>query len=343
MTTDPAPSILSRMVGRRPEAAAPGGAVAAGPLRALVTALRRVGEATSALDIDITERKAVVAEGEAALEGLHAQSLCFLIDPPGLDPHAPPEAEVLSRVTGVVVLEPKMVDALIEVQTLGRVDGPGREPRRPTRIDAALAQPFTRAVLGQVDRILPADSEDPRPGKLRTDSFVAGPDPLPMLLTAPRMLRLEVGLTLGGGQRSARIVLMLPLPEAPAAVGETLPAERDWAADLSEVVRAAPVRLEAVLPPLRISLATLTALEVGDVLPLPPTSLSELTLHGGASGVSIPGRHRTGLGMALPARLGQLNGARAVKLGDLPGQRAEPAPPAPDLAAPPPTPAMPEP
>lgn len=294
--------------------------------RAIVTAALRVGDSNAGLGLTTRGSRSRKLEGPAAFEGLDPNALCLMIDPPELKPGeaATHSSDVIAALTGLIVMPPAVTDSLVEVQTIGRVDGPARSPRRPTRIDAALAQPFARALLEQTRRLGSDGGREPRVGMLRNGSFLAGPDSLPLILTARRYLRVDLDLRLGEGSREASISLILPLDDTPLpVVGETIDPHANWKAAMHATALTAPVLLQAVLPPLRLPLSRLLSLKVGDVIDLPPQALTEIALHGGASGITMPGRKRLPRGTSMSARLGQLNGARAVKIAFLPGERRD--------------------
>lgn len=314
-------------------AAASGAAPARGEApsleRAFATAILRVADGMSGLGLSTGARVTRRIPRGAAFDGFDERVLCLLVDPADHDPLAPggASAEGVAARTGLVVLDPGLTDALVEVQTIGRVAGPARPPRRPTRIDAALTQPFVRAVLDQVLRQIVPGGEEPCPGTLRAGSFVAGPASLGLILTAPDYLRLDLELRLGDGARGGGVSLLLPAGAAARSGRDAAPAdpEASWARSMRDAALEAPVRLEAVLPPMRLPLSRLVSLKVGDLIPLDPLALAEITLHGGASGVTSPGRKRLPRGASLRARLGQLNGARAVKISALPFEAHEAA------------------
>lgn len=328
MPPDSSTSILRRMAGAR-ETAVPARGAAPHLERALPTSVLRVADRIDGLGLGTGRRTTRMLDASGAFEGLDERALCLLIDPAGFDPHAPggPTSEVLAARTGLIAFTPTLTDALVEVQTIGRVDGPARPSRRPTRIDAALAQPFARAVLDGLGPLLPPGGDEPVPGALRAGSFIAGPDSLSLILTARRYLRLDLELRLADGARLADLALILPVTDAPLAEAAAVSdPEAGWKQALDAVTRDAPVRLEAVLAPMKIPLSRLLALKVGDLVPLDPGALGCVVLHGGSSGITLRGRKRLPRGAAMVGRLGQLNGRRAVKIAALPGETAEPAP-----------------
>ena len=332
MSPDLSSSTLRRMAGGPsggPDSGMSGRAApSAAPdlLAALGMAALRVGDDMSGLGLATGERTARRVTAEAAFDDLNERALCLPIDPPGMVPGAPTahSPEVLAALTGLIVLHPALTDALVEVQTIGRVDGPARPARRATRIDAALVQPFARALLVQMQRLLPAATEEPRPGALRGGSFIAGPDSLALILTSPQFLRLDMAVKLGDGLRDGSISVILPVDAAPLPqAGEALDPEADWKAAMRAATEEAPVLLQAVLPPMRLPLSRLMDMKAGDLIPLDPQALSQIVLHGGASGLTLPGRKRLPRGAAMVARLGQLNGLRAVKIAALPGEAVD--------------------
>ena len=332
MPPEPLPSALRRMAGAAaaPRAASPAGEAPALE-RALATAALRVGDGLAGLGLATQAKTIRLVDRADAFADIDERALCLLLDPHGHDRMAPaPDLEAVARGSGLLVFDPGLTDALVEVQTIGRVDGPARPPRRPTRVDAALAQPFARALLEQLARQRAPGCDEPRPGALRSGSFVAGPSSLALVLTAPGFLRLDLTLALGAGARTGVLMLILPATAAtaPAPVAGPARPAAAWADAMRDVAMDAPVRLEAVLPPMRLPLSRLMALAVGDLVLLDPAALGEITLHGGASGVTRAGRKRLPKHATFRARLGQLNGERAVRICALPGQAHPPSAPA---------------
>ncbi|MGR3585653.1 MAG: FliM/FliN family flagellar motor C-terminal domain-containing protein, partial [Pseudooceanicola nanhaiensis] len=143
-------------------------------------------------------------------------------------------------------------------------------------------------------------------------------------------MRLDVA-----GARDGEVTLALPLREAapqPSA-DEGAEGEAPASVPLSPVVMAARARLDAELHRFSLPLAEVGRLKPGDLLEVPRSALSDTILEAGP-------RHRIAA-----ARLGQLNGFRAVRLTPAEGAAAAghvgtgppPAePPAPEAEAAPP-------
>lgn len=322
MPADSTLPVLRRMAGARPAPAKSSGE-APELERAMLLAAARAGGAVSALGLEATGCTGRRLDSDAVFEDLDPAVLCLLVDPPG---RADGGSAPAGAAAGVLCLSPTLVDALIEVQTLGRVDGPARPARRPTRIDAALAQPFARELLAQAAASAGGgEGERQVPGPLRPGTFVAGPMSLPTILTGTRFLRLDLTLSLGSGARNASITLIMP--HRAAALAEPRvegPSPVQWRAAVDTVMPTVPVRLEAVIQGTRLPLSKLLSLKPGDLIALPDDALSGVVLHGGSSGLTLPGRRRIPRGTSLSARLGQLSGRRAVKISALPG-RARPS------------------
>ncbi|MGB3408513.1 MAG: FliM/FliN family flagellar motor C-terminal domain-containing protein [Jannaschia sp.] len=320
MPIDSSRSALRHMAGVPADAPAHVVAAASPVERALATALLRVADKVDGLGLALASRTSRTSLAEEAFSDLPEQGLCLMIDPPPL-PDGPVPPELLAMASGALILDPAFVDALIEVQTIGRVDGPARPARKPTRIDAALTQPFVQQLVVQTAALLPRDHRGPRPGTVRTGTYLAGIGSLPMILTAPGFLNVTLEVSLGDGLRPARLSLLLPdlqgIDDAGPDVAMSVP-DPDWAAAMKAAADAAPVRLDVVLPPVRMTLRDLVALKVGDLIDLEEDVLDDLQLLSGTSGLGRATRKRMPSGVVIKARLGQLNGARAIRLSSGP-------------------------
>lgn len=198
--------------------------------------------------------------------------------------------------TGLAVLDEGLLAALIEVQTTGRVFSGRREPRPPTAVDAALARPAIDDWLAGV--------AEARGQGLWPRAGAAPPDLRAALLKLEegRWVETRVDLDLGGGRRTGRLRLFLPI-RAPA------PASAE-AGSLAAAVLPVETSLEAVLARIRVPLGTVVALEPGQLLPLPGVSLRRIRLEA-PLGRPVATVH-----------LGQSRGFRAVRI--LAGGAGEP-------------------
>ena len=208
---------------------------------------------------------------------------------------------------GVVLVDPSLTSALIEVQTVGRLSPQPPAPRKPTRIDAAMtAGVIDRALTGLEEAL--ADEEDGIwASGFRYASFLEDVRPLALLLEEEeyRILDAEVGLA---GLRKGRMVLILPAlgrsPRPLALAAPEAPPQPPFAQALAAQVMQADSRLEAVIDRLRLPLHQVMGLQEGQVLPLPRAALDRISVE------ALDGRRLAG------GRLGQHRGMRAVKLAD---------------------------
>jgi flagellar motor switch protein FliM len=155
---------------------------------------------------------------------------------------------------------------------------------------------------------------------------------LGMALAAPDFHVFQLPLDIAEGTRSGAVILALPQRAAPV-----VPADKRESAQVSvplqQRVLDAPVRLDAILCRLSLPLSDVGRLAVGDVLALPKDVLRDIAIE------------TVGRQPVATARLGQVDGMRALRLTS-PGQRAAPNPvkasadpgPPPPTAPPPPVP-----
>jgi flagellar motor switch protein FliM len=199
---------------------------------------------------------------------------------------------------GLAVADAALLAGLIEVLTTGRVTATRREPRRATAVDAALAGHV-------IDGWLAGVAEARGDGR-----WLPVGEPPPDLRAA--LLKLEEGswtetrveLDLAGGKRTGRLSLYHPatVPRQVRASGSD---------GLRPVLMPVETVLEAVLCRVRVPLGVVTALEPGQLVPLPGVSLRRIALE------APRGR------LIAEVHLGQSGGFRAVRVVD-PDAPAEP-------------------
>jgi flagellar motor switch protein FliM len=188
---------------------------------------------------------------------------------------------------GLAVIDAALVAALVEVQTTGRVTSSRREPRPATAVDAALVRHALDAWLSGL-----ADAG----GEMSAPSVHGqAPDVRAALLRLEegRWTETQVDLDLGGGRRSGRLTLYVPLPRE---------ARQDDPATLREVVLPVETVMDAVLCRVRLPLRSVLSLAPGQTVPLPGVSVRRITLE-------------APLGRAVAqVHLGQSRGFRAVRI-----------------------------
>jgi len=303
MSEDMSPlPVLRRKAGARPGPPPPPRGMS--PEKALIQALTKSGEGLPGLELTVREQESSRVDQSELLIELPEVALFTLADGPGD-----------SR--GLICFSPELVDALIEVQTMGRVDKTTRAARETTRIDAALTRDFVETVLTDfANRVATvADARWARGYKYGT--YVPDPTPLPLMLSEGDYRLQCVTVELGNGAKRAKVWLALPAiaaavqtsspagaPTTGAAPGkaQVLAPYPVWAADMQAAVSDAPVELRVTLTRFSVPLSRLQSLKPGDTLPISRGSLGALEVMG------------AGPGHALSGKLGQQNGMRAVRL-----------------------------
>jgi flagellar motor switch protein FliM len=234
---------------------------------------------------------------------------------------------------GVIVLSADVLQAMVEVLTMGRV-GKGVVPaRKPTRTDAAMVAEVIDAALIDMEAALAQEADLIWAGGWRYASFLDDPRPLGLLLedTSYRLLRAEV--TLGLGARQGGIFLAVPAEgrgkspaRATADPGEDVLTGPAFSMALAAQIEGAECTLDAVLSRISLPLSRILGLKIGEVLDLPRAALDKVSFEG------LDGRKLA------EGKLGQNRGMRALRMGGAlaPAMAANPAPaavaPAPEMA-----------
>lgn len=231
------------------------------------------------------------ADLDAGLSALPEQGLLAVI-------------EDAAGLRGLIALAPGLVDALVEVQTTGRIEAAEMPPRPVTRIDEALARDFIDLALAALGRELVGIAGRDWPARLSYASRIKDRGQVNLLLPERgyRVLSADVGFD-GVGRRAA-FILVLPTepatrvdaPEAPR------PADAAWIAARARMIDGLDLPVEAVLMRLRRPLAEVEGMTVGDLLRFDPADLQAVTLE-------VPGGRALATG-----RLGQKGGRRALCL-----------------------------
>ena len=305
MSEDMSPlPVLRRKAGARPGPAPPPRGMS--PEKALAQALTKSGEGLPGLELTVREQDSSRVDQSELLTQLPEIALFTLADGPGD-----------SR--GLICFSPELVDALIEVQTMGRVDKTTRAARETTRIDAALTRDFVETVLADFAARVATVADARWARGFKYGTYVPDPTPLPLMLEEGDYRLQVVTVELGNGAKRAQVWLALPAiatavqpssaTSAPASTTGTTPNKAPvsapdpvWAADLQAAVSDAPVELRITLTRFSVPLSRLQNLKAGDTFAISRGALGALEVTGAGPGHSLSGR------------LGQQNGMRAVRL-----------------------------
>ncbi len=225
---------------------------------------------------------------------------------------------------GLIALSHSVVDALIEVQTTGRVEPRDLNPRPVTRIDEALSRDFLDLSLAAFARETEGADRREWPDRMTYGSGVGDRAQLALLLPERGFHLLCAEVRLGEGDaRCGRVVLALPAIRAVETGEAAADPPAGWREEIAGSLRDIDVTLEAVLCRSLLPLHEVEALAPGDLLHFDAGDLAAVSLE--AAG----GRR------VLTGRLGQAGGRRALKICVPPGAGAaampEPSGPLPDL------------
>ena len=174
---------------------------------------------------------------------------------------------------GAVLVEPVVVGALIQQQTLGSVnEGPDPE-RAMTRTDAAICAPLMDTLFERLVPIL----DEPDDAAL-IDGFQFGAKAqdartLALDLDANAYIAIRITLDIARGARQGDITLILPTLEARAEQPDEELSDLEAGApkqgiEITKLVMGLNAELQMVLCQLNVPLSTLNALDVGETLEL---------------------------------------------------------------------------
>ncbi len=207
---------------------------------------------------------------------------------------------------GLLCVSHGLGDALIEVQTTGRVDETGFAPRPVTDIDRAMARDFIDLFLAAISK----ESEDRGggtwPAALRFGGPVTDHSQIALRLPDDRYHCVRIALGFSGTERTAEVMHLLPV-RAPDMASDSRTCgsgDPEWAGAMRARLLAARLDLDAVLCRSWITVTDMKALAPGTLLPFTPGDLDR---------VQIEDKHGTVLASG---RLGQVAGNRAVRIGE---------------------------
>lgn len=217
---------------------------------------------------------------------------------------------------GLLGLSPGLLDALVEVQTTGRVEATELPPRAVTRIDEALARDFIDLALAAFARETAGIEGGDWPARMGYGSRIRDRGQINLLLPEGAYAVLSADIGFDGVARRGRFTLALPGDPARLRGGGPDPAckaDPDWVAARLCMVEALRLPLEVVLMRVTRPLGAVERLAVGDLLPFDGAELQHAALE------TVDGR------VLIHGKLGQSGGRRALRLpqrGPTPTQAA---------------------
>ncbi|SMO77301.1 FliM/FliN family flagellar motor C-terminal domain-containing protein [Ruegeria faecimaris] len=195
-----------------------------------------------------------------------------------------------------------LVSAVVQAQTIGEVMPGAPSARGFTDTDAAMVSPWIEEGLSRAASLVETASDRMCLIGFEYASRLADLRTLTLAMVEEEYRVFELTVELGGGLRQGQLSVLLPIRPAETAETEVIHDEPEGRLDqASGVLRA---DLNTVVCRMPLSLATLTELVVGDVLPLIGARLDRTEI------VAID-RSRAAIG-----RLGQCGGLRAVRLNE---------------------------
>lgn len=268
---------------------------------ALGKALARAGDATAGLSInatDVTEDRVVLS----VLDGDIAEHDLLAI------------AEGADSRFGLLVADPDLIAAVIEMQTIGRVLPSPAHPRPTTRTDAAMCADFFDLVLEGLERALTA-AQLPVASlcngfrfALQLDDYRAAKMALPDIAYR----RYRAVLDLGNGGKQGHLTLLLPFDATKPPAAHRSGAGPEKPSETPPAILGARVELHAILHRVRMSLDNVSGLAPGMVITLTRDVLDTVELE------DLTGQIRA------TCRLGQAAGQRALRIEmDPSAQRAD--------------------
>ncbi len=206
---------------------------------------------------------------------------------------------------GLCLLDQPLVDALIEVQTTGRVDsGPGAA--RPfTKIDIALTRDFIDLLLSAFSAELEGVMGVDWPRRMSFGGPIPDRRQLPLLMPDATYHLFQVDLSLGDGAKTGAARLVVPGGSGSAAVDQAASQSVEdpaWKAAFFRAIARVEVPLDVVLTRDRRSIAALEALTPGDLICFDAEDMGQATLVDQAGNTVLKGR------------LGRQMGKRALRL-----------------------------
>ena len=209
--------------------------------------------------------------------------------------------------SGICMFDAAALASLIEVQTTGRVSRSDAATRKPTATDVLMISDIldrwissgeAEFSLRQATDMLPFQGY--RHGPMLPDARA-----VELTLDPAPYQTMRLGLEFGGGARHGNITLVTPVSDCSSVA---------LSCDFEPHLLKLPAVMEAVLTRLSVPLSQILDFKKGDLFPVPMSSVANMTLE-------TPQGDTVAI-----ARLGQLNGKRAVRLSGVSLDDRDPTP-----------------
>lgn len=200
---------------------------------------------------------------------------------------------------GFAIMDGTLLDAVIEFETLGRVTSSARGDRPVTRIDGRVGQRLLDLGLNALAGMI-ADAPEldlKNPFRVLRQEFDR--PTLDLILDLPSYTVMKVDLDMGPGGKTGHVQIWLPGAGKPSNRAKADAPRNPLVEDLLPEINTS---LETRIKGIRVPLSTIARLSEGTEIKLPADALSRVLL------VEPSGKE------VLSARLGQLNGARALRV-----------------------------
>jgi flagellar motor switch protein FliM len=254
--------------------------------KALRRALARTAEDRWALALVCNGVELDMLDQDGVVEALGTETLLVVLDGP-------------DGATGLAQIDRSVLAGVTEIQTIQQVTKMPVDTRPLTHTDAAMIAPLLDGGLAEfaenlVGNPLRPQLEGYRFGAMLEDARSAG-----LLLDAAEYRTFHAEIDLALGTRTGRISLFLPVRRIePPEAGQPAAAREPH----REVMMSVSVRLDCILARVKVPLSRAESLQPGDLIPLAASALDGVEVSA-PNGAIVAG-----------GRLGQMNGARAVRI-----------------------------
>jgi flagellar motor switch protein FliM len=277
--------------------------------------LRRMtaGKSSGPEDVPITSSRAVRMAMRRAADKAHGLVISVLglqeetIAVDGLS-DAVDEAHLLVGITrgealsGLCAIDLQLRAAIIEMQTMGRLQANDADPRPATATDAMMMTDLLAMFLKMLGETTARTDLDSWSDGAQVGRQVASLRAAGLVLADVEYRLIRLSLEFGGDGRKGELTLILPVGEATVAEVILPDVGPNWQKAFQKSVSEAPATLHARLHKFSLPLHEAECIAVGQIIPLPGCTVDSVKLY------DPNGRFVTA------ARLGQFAGKRAVRM-----------------------------